>query len=60
LSQHSYPTLPQRRSGGRRLPPTPRNPSTLNYGAVGAVVMATQRAPRNTSGHLTGKLNSFK
>lgn len=53
LSQHSYPTLPQRRSGGRRLPPTPRNPSTLNFGVVGAVVMATQRAPHSpTSAHL--------
>ncbi|XP_046452680.1 voltage-dependent calcium channel type A subunit alpha-1-like isoform X10 [Daphnia pulex] len=55
LSQHSYPTLPQRRSGGRRLPPTPRNPSTLNFGVVGAVVMATQRAPHSpTSAHLGG------
>nr|CAH0109633.1 unnamed protein product [Daphnia galeata] len=55
LSQHSYPTLPQRRSGGRRLPPTPRNPSTLNFGVVGAVVMATQRAPHSpTSAHLSG------
>ena len=53
LSQHSYPTLPQRRSGGRRLPPTPRNPSTLNFGVVGAVVMATQRASHSpTSAHL--------
>lgn len=50
LSQHSYPTLPQRRTGGRRLPPTPRNPSTLNFGVVGAVVMAAaQRAPRERS-----------
>ncbi|KAL9886446.1 calcium voltage-gated channel subunit cacophony isoform 16-T16 [Glossina fuscipes fuscipes] len=27
--QHSYPTLNQRRGGGRRLPPTPSKPSTL-------------------------------
>ncbi|KZS08153.1 Voltage-dependent calcium channel type A subunit alpha-1 [Daphnia magna] len=57
LSQHSYPTLPQRRSGGRRLPPTPRNPSTLNFGVAGAVVMATQRSTRErspTSGNLGG------
>ena len=33
---------------------------TLNFGAVGAVVMATQRAPRiSTTGHLAGtELNS--
>lgn len=55
LSQHSYPTLPQRRSGGRRLPPTPRNPSTLNFGVVGAVVMATQRHPRDRSPSSAGQ-----
>ena len=27
---NSFPTLPSRRSGGRRLPPTPRQPSTLD------------------------------
>lgn len=26
----SYPTIPQRRGGGRRLPPTPNKPSTLH------------------------------
>ncbi|XP_042869770.1 voltage-dependent calcium channel type A subunit alpha-1-like isoform X14 [Penaeus japonicus] len=28
----SYPTIPQRRGGGRRLPPTPNKPSTLHLG----------------------------
>ena len=55
LSQHSYPTLPQRRTGGRRLPPTPRKPSTLNLGVVGSVVLATQRLPRSpTAPHISG------
>lgn len=27
--QHSYPNLNHRRGGGRRLPPTPSKPSTL-------------------------------
>lgn len=27
--QHSYPVLASRRGGGRRLPPTPCKPSTL-------------------------------
>ena len=29
----SYPTIPQRRAGGRRLPPTPNKPSTLHLSA---------------------------
>lgn len=29
----SYPTIPQRRGGGRRLPPTPNKPSTLHLGS---------------------------
>lgn len=28
----SYPTIPERRGGGRRLPPTPNKPSTLHLG----------------------------
>jgi len=55
LSQHSYPTLPQRRTGGRKLPPTPRKPSTLNLGVVGTVVLAAQRGNReHTARHRTG------
>jgi len=60
LSQHSYPTLPQRRTGGRRLPPTPRKPSTLNLGVVGSVVLATQRLPRSpTAPHISGTSARF-
>lgn len=57
LSQHSYPTLPQRRTGGRRLPPTPKKPSTLHFGAVGSVVMAAQRNPRDR--HMPGNGKNF-
>ena len=42
------------RSGGRKLPPTPRNPSALHFGAVGAAVMAATQRPPNTGQHLTG------
>jgi len=52
LSQHSYPTLPQRRTGGRKLPPTPRKPSTLNLGVVGTVVLAAQRGVVGPGGNI--------